>query len=243
MRASGASGPGGPVARGRLPDPGDNGCISLPPHSMTMTDTPAPTADLDRLAELLGSDASPEHVMDISTLDGFIAAALAGPDRPELADVLPWILDPRRTEQEVSFGSEQDAEELIALIAQHWHDTADILADSPQDYEPVLYLQGVEDTDGEVIEPADELSVIDDWCAGFVLGLQLQADVFERLPDELKDMLGPVFLYGSEEGRVELERLQLTPEQHDSIVQALPGIVVALHDHFDAAGGVARAGE
>ncbi len=197
-----------------------------------MTEPTAPAADLDRLAELLGSDASPEHVMDISTLDGFIAAALAGPDRPELADVLPWMLDPERTDEQVSFGSEAEAQELITLIAQHWRDTADTLADSPEDYEPVLYLEGSDDDEDEASEDGEQVSLIDDWCFGFVLGLQLQDEVFERLPDELKDLLGPVFLYGSEEGRAELERLQLTPEQHESIAQALPGIVVALYRHF-----------
>ncbi len=197
-----------------------------------MTEPTAPAADLDRLAELLGSDASPEHVMDISTLDGFIAAALAGPDQPELADVLPWMLDPERTDEQVSFGSEAEAQELVTLIAQHWRDTADILADSPEDYEPVLYLEGSDDGDDDAAEQGEGVSIIDDWCFGFVLGLQLQDEVFERLPDDLKDLLGPVFLYGSEEGRAELERLQLTPEQHESIAQALPGIVVALYRHF-----------
>jgi uncharacterized protein len=197
-----------------------------------MTEPTAPAADLDRLAELLGSDASPEHVMDISTLDGFIAAALAGPDQPELADVLPWMLDPERTDEQVSFGSEAEAQELITLIAQHWRDTGDTLADSPEDYEPVLYLEGSDDDEDESSDDDEQVSLIDDWCFGFVLGLQLQEEVFERLPDELKDLLGPVFLYGTEEGRAELERLQLTPEQHESIAQALPGIVVALYRHF-----------
>ena len=198
-----------------------------------MTHPSVPTADLDRLAELLGSEATPEHVMDISTLDGFIAACLAGPDRPQLSEVLPWILDPERTEQEPSFGSEAEAKELLALIAQHWGDTAEILATSPEDYEPVLYLEGSDD-DGEddPAQEVEEVSLIDDWCFGFVLGLQLQDDVFERLPDELKDMLGAIFLYGTEEGRPELERLQLTAQQHESIAHALPGVVAALYEHF-----------
>ena len=203
-----------------------------------MTDTTAPSADLDRLAELLLSDAAPEHVMDLSTLDGFIAAALAGPDRPQLDELLPWIWDAERSDDEVSFGSEDDARELVTLIAQHWHDTAAVLADDAQDYEPILYLQGADD-DAEIDADAEDYeaaSIIDDWCHGFVLGLQLQDDVFERIPDELKDMLGPIFLYGTDEGRAELERLELTPEQHESIAQALSGIVVALYRHFQAAG-------
>lgn len=195
-----------------------------------MTDRIAPTADLDRLAELLMSEASPEHVMDISTLDGFIAAAVAGPDRPQLGDVLPWILDPDNSGEEIGFESEEHARELIALISQHWHDTAAILAESPEDYEPVLYLQGPDEDDtAEFDGEAPDVSLIDDWCQGFVLGLQLQGNLSERLPDELKDMLGPIFLYGTDEGRAELDRLQLTPEQHESIAQAIPGVVAALY--------------
>lgn len=207
-----------------------------------MTDTTAPTADLDRLAELLISEASPENAMDISTLDGFIAAALVGPDRPQLVDVLPWVWNQDDTEQEISFGSEVEAEELVALIAQHWHDTAETLAANPEDYEPILYLQGPSDGDDAAAEETDTVSIIDDWCYGFVLGLQLQDAVFEQLSDELKDMLGPVFLYGTDEGGPELERLQLTHDQHESIAQALPGIVVALYRHFreDAEGPAAN---
>ena len=213
-------------------------------RAMAMTDTPAPAADLDRLAELLDSEASPEHVMDISTLDGFIAACVAGPDRPELGDVLSWVLDPDRTGGEVSFGSEVDAQELLTLVAQHWHDTDDVLADSPEEYEPVLYLQESEGAAADADAGDAEVSVIDDWCSGFVLGLQLQTDVFERLPDELKDLLGPVFLYGTDEGRAELDRLQLSLEQHESIAQALPGIVVALYRQFrgDAEGVATQPG-
>ena len=94
----------------------------------------------------------------------------------------------------------------------------------------MLYLEGSDDEDEEA--DGEEVSIIDDWCFGFVLGLQLQDDVFDRLPEELKDMLGAIFLYGTEEGRPELERLQLTPEQHESIAHALPGVVAALYEHF-----------
>ena len=186
-----------------------------------------PDAVVDRLAELLLSDAVPENAMDISTLDGFMAAALAGPVTPHLGELLPWMLDGDGGGQEPQFGNEAEAEELIALIIQHWHDTAATLAEAPEDYEPIVYLE-LESEDG------GEVSVIDEWCAGFALGLQLQDLGHEQLPDALKDMLGPIFLYGTEDGRAQLEKLKLSAEQHESIAEALPGIVLALREHFHA---------
>ena len=184
-----------------------------------------PDIVVDRLAELLLNIPSLESVMDVSTLDGFMAAALAGPVPPQLGDLLPWIWDADGGTQEPQFGSETEAEELIALIIQHWNDVATTLADAPEDYEPIVYLQPATDDQGE-------LSVIDEWCHGFALGLQLQDLDVEQLPNAIKDMLGPIFLYGTEDGRAQLEQLDLSAEQHESIAEALPGIVVALREHF-----------
>ena len=184
-----------------------------------------PDSVVDRLAEMLLDNASLDGVMDVSTLDGFMAAALAGPGAPNLGDLMPWILDADGGATEPEFGSETEAEELIALIIQHWNDVATALADAPEDYEPVVYLQPATEDQGE-------LSVIDDWCYGFALGLQLQDLDVEQLPNAIKDMLGPIFLYGTEDGRAQLEKLDLSAEQHESIAEALPGIVVALREHF-----------
>ena len=189
------------------------------------TDRVEPDAVVDRLAQLLLSDASPESAMDISTLDGFMAAALAGPATSHLSDLLPWIWDADGGTKEPNFRSEAEAEELIALVIQHWNDVATTLADAPEDYAPIVYQRPATDDRAEV-------SVIDEWCYGYALGLQLQALDVEQLPNALKDMLGPIFLYGTEDGWEQLERLELSDEQHESIAEALPGIVVALREHF-----------
>ena len=120
-----------------------------------MTD-PHPSADLDRLAELLMSEASPDNAMDISTLDGFIAAVLAGPDGPELGELLPMMLGQDEPGQELGFRSEAEAGELVALIAQHWRDTAQTLARHPEDYQPVVYAQALVPEDEEAGDDGDE---------------------------------------------------------------------------------------
>lgn len=189
------------------------------------------------------SDASPENALDISALDGFIAAALAGPDRPHLGDVLPYMLDQDPSEREISFGVEVEAEELVSLIAQHWHDTEQTLASSPQDYAPLLYVQesNAEEAGQGTVE-SGAVTIIDDWCYGFIIGLQ-QTDAFERLPDDLKGLLRPVFLFGTEEGAEELKRMRLTREEHERIADGLAGIVVALYQHFRGLNGGAMEGD
>ena len=191
-------------------------------HSSSRTD---PDAVVERLAELLMSSASPGNVMDIATFDGFMAAALAGPASPLLGDLLPWIWDVDGGTHEPKFASEAEAEELIALIIQHWNDTATTLADAPEDYEPIIYVR-------PAIADRGEVSVIDEWCYGFVLGLQLQDIHVAQLPNALQDLLGPIFLYGSEQGWEQLEKLDLSDEQHERIAETLPGIVVAVREHF-----------
>ena len=207
-----------------------------------MTTASGTSADLERLAELLMSDASPENALDISALDGFIAAALAGPDRPHLSDVLPCMLDQDGTNREIRFESEGEAEELVSLIAQHWHDTEQTLASNPQDYAPLLYVQEPNVGDAAQGDEHSGISIIDDWCYGFIFGLQQQTDVFEQLPNDLKDLLGPVFLFGTEEGAEELERMRLTREEHEAIADGLAGIVVALYRHFHGFNGGAVEG-
>jgi uncharacterized protein len=203
----------------RLPPPALNPAMTTPDQSKDLA--------LDRLADLLVSTATPESTMDASTLDGFMAACLVGPGAANLDDLLPWIWDMENGEQTPAFENAAEQQELIDLIVAHWDALAATLASAPDTYEPVLFQTEAEDGGA----PA---SVIEEWCYGFVLGMQFQSEAFDALPDELQDMLGPIFLYGTEDGWEELERLQLTPAQHEDIAAALPMIVTTLHGHFHA---------
>ncbi len=189
---------------------------------MTTTDE----TNLERLADLLMSNMTPENVMDISTMDGFMTAAQVLPDSGALETLLPWIWDLDDGEARPVFKNTGQEQELLGLIAAHWESIARTLDEVPEDYQPVLFQSQGEDDDAEPV------TVMDDWCHGFVMGLRLQDKVFESLPDDLKDLLGPIFLYGTDEGWEELERLDLTADQQEEIADALPDIVTTLHAHF-----------
>lgn len=180
-----------------------------------------PAAIVERLDALLLGDGSPEDAMDVSTIDGLMAAALAGPGRLGFEAVLPWVWDADEGRAEPGFASRARAVEIFTLLRQHWLDVDAALR--RDDYTPVIYRNASRDG-----RPG--AAVIDEWCRGFLLGLRLQA--IAALPPDLDVLLRPVRLYGSEEGWDELDRLALPASEHEAIAAGLGATAQALRRHF-----------
>lgn len=194
---------------------------------MTASQQPETGDVLEKLDELLRTDGLPENVADVSTLDGLVAGALVGPQDVPLADLMAWVWDDEAGEAAPNRKSTElrpVLDEIAALVEQHWNDTAVLLQDDPDGYAPIIYAA---ETEGQ-----GEVSGIDEWCWGFVRGMRLSGVEFEDLPDELQELVAPVFLYGTEEGWAQLEELNVTREQHETIAEALGAIVVALLAHY-----------
>ncbi len=190
--------------------------------------------ELEQLADLLESDAMPATAMNLSTLDGFFTAAALVPRPMPWRELLPWVWDdesaePGSGEVPATPLDSPLAQRLEALLRLHWDGLLDTLRSSPEDYEPVLYL--VEPEQGGEPQPA-----IDDWCWGFVTGMQLHAQQYEALPDELQELLGPILLYGTEQGWEHLDSQPLSDDEYEQVVEALPGIVAELARYFGEQG-------
>lgn len=177
---------------------------------------------LDRLDDLLLQDWMPNASMDLSMLDGFFTAVISSPGNIPIEQVLPWIWDVEEGIAEAEFPSQETADEVLGLIRQHWDHVAKTLGQAQDQYAPVLF----EDESGVVIE---------DWCMGYIAGMQLDSKSWDPLPEELRDLLEPVFLYGTEEGADMLKELNLSREQHDDIAHALPDVALTLYDAFHPA--------
>jgi uncharacterized protein len=85
----------------------------------TLTD-----AEFEQLDELLMSDVMPESGMDVSTLDGFLAAVLLNPDLILPSEWLPWVWDMEDAEASPDFADLKAAEHALALIMGHYNDVA-----------------------------------------------------------------------------------------------------------------------
>ena len=129
---------------------------------------------LDDLAQFLNSDSAPQGCMDLSELDGFLAALVAGPEVVPREEWLAEVWD--NEEPDYADAAEQDAIER-ALFDRYDAIEAGLDA-TPLGYAAILW----QDEAGT--------TVAEDWAAGFMQGVTLRARAWQpALADEDASML------------------------------------------------------
>lgn len=184
------------------------------------TDLNAPLSDeeLDELDQFLMSDAANEEAMDISMLDGFLTALAVGPNNLPPSRWMPVIWGGPMT-----WESEAQAKRMMSLVFRHANDILFTLRSYPDEFEPLLYER---DHHGE------KIPIIDEWCAGFVMGIALDEEAWQPLMDseEGDDLLFPILLYGTEAGWEQLRETPSLEERQGEFAAALGDCVVAIMD-------------
>ncbi|MCK8191730.1 UPF0149 family protein, partial [Erwinia amylovora] len=94
--------------------------------------------------------------------DGLFTAILSGPVLVGTQEWLPLIWGGE--EHEPDWGSEEEFEQFMDLIAQHMNDIADRLNDYPDQFEPLF---GTRDVEGQAF------TVVEEWCFGYMKGVAL----------------------------------------------------------------------
>lgn len=183
--------------------------------------SPAEFAELD---DFLSSDATPEECMGISMLDGFLTALAIGPNPVLPSRWLPLIYG-ETAQDTMQWASPADAEHVLNLIMRLMNGIAWQLRKAPEGFVPIL----VEDEhEGQTIR------IIDEWCIGFMQGVQLDhaawAPLFES-HDE-KAFLLPIILYGTESGNKELESRPELQKRHEQFADSLADCVLAVQDYW-----------
>ncbi|MEN3032482.1 YecA family protein [Chromobacterium amazonense] len=123
--------------------------------------------------------------MNLEQLDGFFAALLAGPEAIRPAECLPLILGDA-FDDESAFPSEKALEQFVSLLRGHWQDIAEAL--SGGEFQPWLDAGA----DGEIRG--------NDWCEGFVSGMELLNEDWGMLFDspDSAPLLEPIMALGFE---------------------------------------------
>ena len=125
---------------------------------------PLTTLEIEELDTFLLSDDGLENAMDVSSLDGFLCAVLSGPNVIMPSKWIPWGWDSTEGNQSPEFTSEKQAQRILDLLMRHANDIAVTLTQFPQYYEP-LFLE--RDHKGRTV------SIVDEWCCGYVKGIAL----------------------------------------------------------------------
>ncbi|POZ61671.1 YecA/YgfB family protein [Chromobacterium alticapitis] len=188
-----------------------------------MQHKPLSEQDYQRLSSILARF-SAQGCMNLEQLDGFFAALLAGPEAIRPAECLPIILG-EAFDDEASFPSEKALEQFVSLLRGHWQDIADAL--NGGEFQPWLEAG----TDGLVRG--------NDWCEGFVSGMELLNDDWGLLFDSPghAPLLEPIMALGFErhpdaEMRPFIE--DLSEPQRAELLSAISPSVHGIHDFFAA---------
>src|SRR5712672_289124 len=125
---------------------------------------PLTNQEIEELDAFLLSDDDLENAMDVSSLDGFLCAALSGPNVIMPSEWMRWVWDNKEGKQSPKFTSEKQAQRILGLLMAHANGIAVTLTQFPHYYEP-LFLE--RDIKGHTV------SIVDEWCCGYVKGIAL----------------------------------------------------------------------
>jgi uncharacterized protein len=152
---------------------------------------PLTNLEIEELDAFLLSDDGLENAMDVSSLDGFLCAVLSGPNVIMPSKWIPWVWDSTEGNQSPEFTSEKQAQRILDLLMRHANDIAVTLTQFPQYYEP-LFLE--RDHKGRTV------SIVDEWCRGYVKGIALDPSGWKPFIEEHPDWFEVIHLYGTESG-------------------------------------------
>jgi uncharacterized protein len=180
--------------------------------------------ELEELDDFLLSDETPENCMDISMLDGFLAAVVLTPLPVLPSQWLPWVWDMENGEEEPDFNDLEQGRRILGYLMLYYNL---VLASVEGDWFEPLLLQ-LEQPDGSEFYDAES------WCLGFIVGTALFPRYWEPVLQNHGELITPMYLLGTESGWEILEQSGDEKQAAQDAYEAIPAAVAALHDYFKA---------
>ena len=184
---------------------------------------PLSDTEIEELTDFLLSDETPEECMDISTLDGFLTGLVIGPDTIMPSRWLPEVWGETEKDDMV-WQTGEELERVMGLVMRQYNSIVDGFKVDPPDFSPIM---PVHQASGE------EITIIDEWCWGFMQSVGLAPESWEPLFGDEKQKAGifPIYLYGTEKGYESLEEdPKISKVPHEEWVAMLPAAVREIHD-------------
>jgi len=153
-------------------------------------------------------------IFELSMLDGFFTAMVSGPQMVPPSQWLPAIWG----DYEQIWDSEDQFRRIMTLLMRHMNSIAGMLMDVPDDFEPVFLSREVK---------GREYLLVDEWCEGYLRGVSLSSELWNKGGQDIRDMLMPIALFGSAE--MDKERDKLTQEDIETKQRAIAPKVRSMH--------------
>jgi uncharacterized protein len=176
--------------------------------------------EIEELDAFLRDSEGIEEAMDVSTLDGFLTAIVCGPGTIMPSEWMRWVWDVEKGEDSPTFRDHAQAQRVIGLLMRHMNDIAGTLREAPDHYEPLLM---------ENPNDGDPIPIIDEWCFGFMKGVQLDVQGWLPVMAGKPDWMSTILLYGTEDGWDALKTNKLLLGEHKARAAGLGETVRKIH--------------
>lgn len=180
--------------------------------------------EIQFLDDFFAREDGPENFMDTAMLDGYLTAVASGPTLIMPSEMLRWVWDTEKGEEDAGFKNQKEAQKIIRLIMRQWNAIIHNLTHAPDQFEPQIYER--------VLEDGQTIPIIDEWCMGFYKGMSLDKAGWAPLLLSQPDLLMPVLMYGMEDGWDALEKLNHDQKAHQAVADSLSGMVCQVHAHW-----------
>jgi uncharacterized protein len=181
---------------------------------------PLTDEEIEELDKFLLDAEGIEESMDVSTLDGFLTAIVCGPRAIMPSEWMRWVWDMERGEDAPEFKDEAQAQRILGFLIRSMNDIAQTLMREPWNYEPLL----MENPNG-----GDPIPILDEWCSGFMKGVQLDSEGWLPVLAGKADWMSTILLYGTKEGWEALEKKNLSLDEHKARAGGLAESVRKIH--------------
>ena len=169
---------------------------------------------LNRIADDVNTMDMDEGIFDISSLDGFFTAIVSG---PVLVAPSQWIAA-IWGDFEPQWETEKDFEVIFSLLMRHMNGITGHLMSEPESFEP-LFLERV--VDGVTH------TIVDEWCFGYLKGVELCQDQWNTHDAEMTPLLDPIMMFATELGWDRLDTMSET--EVDTTRRAITSNVKKIH--------------
>ena len=169
---------------------------------------------VDDDADFEGKD---EGVLNVSDLDGFLTAVVSGPRTIPPSEWMPqvWGDFPPAWKDEKAF------EKVMHLLMRHMNSIAALLIEQPEDFEPIF---------SEDFAEGETYIIVDDWCEGYMRGVALAAEDWEKETAAMTILLAPVMAFQGENAFTTYEKF--SGEVIDNLQYAITPNVREIHDFW-----------
>ncbi|MCU7932395.1 MAG: UPF0149 family protein [Candidatus Thiodiazotropha sp. (ex Codakia rugifera)] len=168
----------------------------------------------DRVDEEGYFEGKDEGLLGLAELDGYFTAIVSGPETVSPTQWLPLIWG----DDEPDWVTPEAFEKVFALLIRHFNGIVSALMDDSFDFQPIFNEREV---DGQ------KYTIVDEWCLGYMKGLSLCPDAWDKGGDEVFELLQPILLFSDRHGWDLLD--QMNDDEVISLQEAIPLAARKIH--------------